>query len=89
MKIDESKFGKRKYHRSHQVEGAWVFGGIEGGAGRIFIVVVENRSAETLLQCIEVYRKRYHNIFGLLERIFPVASTSELCTFAGEPLDYL
>ena len=29
VQIDESKFGKRKYHRGHKVEGQWVFGGIE------------------------------------------------------------
>ena len=27
VEIDESKFGKRKYHRGHRVEGQWVFGG--------------------------------------------------------------
>ena len=40
VQIDESKVGKRKYHRGHRVEGQWVFGGIEdsrtfsGGSGR-------------------------------------------------------
>ena len=29
VQIDESKFGKRKYHRGHRVEGQWVFGGIK------------------------------------------------------------
>ena len=29
VQIDESKFGKRKYHRGHRVEGQWVFGRIE------------------------------------------------------------
>jgi len=29
VQIDESLFGKRKYHRGHHVEGQWVFGGIE------------------------------------------------------------
>lgn len=29
VQIDESKIGKRKYHRGHHVEGQWVFGGIE------------------------------------------------------------
>ena len=29
VEIDESKFGKRKYHRGHRVEGQWVFGGQE------------------------------------------------------------
>lgn len=27
VQIDESKFGKRKYHRGHHVDGVWVFGG--------------------------------------------------------------
>ena len=25
VEIDESKFGKRKYHKGHKVEGQWVF----------------------------------------------------------------
>ena len=29
VEIDESKFGKRKYHRSHYVKGQRVFGGYE------------------------------------------------------------
>jgi len=29
VEIDESKIGKRKYHRGQVVEGQWVFGGIE------------------------------------------------------------
>ena len=29
VEIDESKFGKCKYHRGHRVEGQWVFGGRE------------------------------------------------------------
>jgi hypothetical protein len=29
VQIDESLFGKRKYHRGHVVKGQWVFGGIE------------------------------------------------------------
>lgn len=29
VEIDESKLGKRKYHRGHRVEGVWVLGGIE------------------------------------------------------------
>lgn len=29
VEIDESKFGKRKYHRGKGVDGVWVFGGIE------------------------------------------------------------
>lgn len=33
VQIDESKFGKRKYHSRHRVEGQWVFGGIEDDTG--------------------------------------------------------
>jgi hypothetical protein len=29
VELDESKFGKRKYHRGHMVEGVWVLGGVE------------------------------------------------------------
>jgi hypothetical protein len=29
IEIDESKLGKRKYHRGHRVDGIWVLGGIE------------------------------------------------------------
>ncbi|XP_076082558.1 uncharacterized protein LOC143053655 [Mytilus galloprovincialis] len=29
VEIDESKFGKRKYHKGRRVEGQWVFGDIE------------------------------------------------------------
>ncbi|GFS76729.1 DDE_Tnp_IS1595 domain-containing protein [Nephila pilipes] len=36
VEVDESKFGKRKYHRGHAVEGQWVFGGVERGSGKLF-----------------------------------------------------
>jgi len=29
VEINKSKFGKRKYHRGHRVEGLWEFGGEE------------------------------------------------------------
>lgn len=41
VQIDESKVGKRKYHRGHFVEGQWVFGGIEEESRKCFIVAVE------------------------------------------------
>ena len=53
VEIDESKFGKRKYHRGHHVEGQWVFGGYERGTGRTFMVPVEDRSTDTLLPIIK------------------------------------
>ena len=56
VEIDESKFGKRKSHRGHPVEGAWVIGGVERAAERrVFAEVVEKRDAATL---IKVVRRR-------------------------------
>ena len=40
VQIDESKIGKRKYHRGHVVEEQWVFGGIEEDSRKCFIVTV-------------------------------------------------
>ncbi|XP_044185087.1 uncharacterized protein LOC114960844 [Acropora millepora] len=52
VQIDESKIGKRKYHRGHVVEGQWVFSGIEEDSQKSFIETVENRTEETLLNLI-------------------------------------
>jgi hypothetical protein len=53
VEIDESKLGKRKNHREHHVEGVWVVGGVERTPERkTFIVSVENRSANTLIDII-------------------------------------
>ena len=52
VQIDESKFGKRKYHRGHHVEGQWVFGGIEEESSKCFLVAVEKRDEQTLLPII-------------------------------------
>ena len=53
VQIDESKFGKRKYHRGHHVEGQWVFGGIEQDSRKCFLVAVEKRDEQTLLPIIQ------------------------------------
>ena len=54
VEVDESKFGKRKYHRGKHVEGNWVFGGVErNNKQKLFMVVVEDRSHETLLPIIQ------------------------------------
>ena len=37
VQIDETKVGKRKYHRGHLVEGQWVFGGIEEESRKCFL----------------------------------------------------
>ena len=53
MQIDESKFGKRKYHRGHHVEGQWVLGGIESDSRKCFMIAVEKRDEATLLPIIK------------------------------------
>lgn len=55
VEIDESKFGKRKYHRGKRVDGVWVFGGIERETKKCFFEVVEDRSANTLIPIIKKY----------------------------------
>jgi transposase-like protein len=49
VEIDESKFGRRKYHRGHPVKGQWVFGGVERESGATFLVRVKDRTADTLM----------------------------------------
>jgi transposase-like protein len=53
VEVDESKFGKRKYRRGRYVKGQWVFGGVERGSGRTFLVIVNDRSADTLFGLIK------------------------------------
>jgi hypothetical protein len=49
VELDESKFGKRKYHRGHRVDGVWVLGGVERTKERrVFLVSVPDRSLQTL-----------------------------------------
>lgn len=56
VEVDETKLGKRKYHRGHSVEGVWVVGGIERTEQkRVFISEVENRNSDTLLQVLGRY----------------------------------
>ena len=53
VEIDESKFGKRKYHKGKRVDGVWVFGGIErDNKANCFFFVLEDRSADTLIPLI-------------------------------------
>ena len=55
VEVDESKFGRRKYHKGRRVEGVWVFGGIERDSNppKCFFVPVQDRSAETLIPIIK------------------------------------
>jgi len=52
VKIDESKFGWRKYHRGHPVKGQWVSDGVERESGGTFLVPVKDRTANTLMAII-------------------------------------
>ncbi len=54
VEIDETKIGKRKYHRGHRVEGAWVFGAIEREGEQGFkLCKVHRRDAPTLMGLIK------------------------------------
>jgi hypothetical protein len=49
VKLDESKFGKRKHHQGHRIDGVWVLGGVEHTMERrLFLAVVSDRSLQTL-----------------------------------------
>jgi transposase-like protein len=53
VEVDESKLGKRKYHRGHRVDGIWIIGGVERTEERkLFVEPVPNRSAETILNVL-------------------------------------
>ena len=54
VEIDESKFGKRKYHKGHRVDGVWVFGGVERTPERrIFVCSVPDRTENILLPILK------------------------------------
>ena len=57
VEIDESKFGKRKYHRGKRVDGVRVFGWIERVSRRCFFEIVDERSADRLIPIIKRYVK--------------------------------
>lgn len=50
VKIDDSKFGKRKYHRDHHVKDQLVFGSYKCGSDRVFMVAVDDRKATHYFQ---------------------------------------
>uniref|UniRef100_A0A914PMU4 ISXO2-like transposase domain-containing protein n=1 Tax=Panagrolaimus davidi TaxID=227884 RepID=A0A914PMU4_9BILA len=57
VEIDESKFGRRKYHKGHLVEGIWIWGGIERSSGRVIMCPVQYRDKRTLHALIKRWIK--------------------------------
>ena len=49
VEIDESKFGKRKYIRGHQMDGVWVLGLVERTEERRIILVAVDRGTQSTL----------------------------------------
>ena len=49
VKIDETKFARRKCHWTHVVKGQWMFGGVKRESRKTFLVPVYDRTANTLL----------------------------------------
>lgn len=56
MQIDESKFGKRKYHCGHHEQGQWVFVGVEHESRNCYMVVVDKQET-TFLPIIRAWIK--------------------------------
>lgn len=58
VEIDETKMGKRKYHRGHRVDGVWVVCGVERTLEKkYFAVEVENRNSKTIEEILKKYVK--------------------------------
>lgn len=54
IEIDESLFYKRKYNRGRLLGSGWIFGGVErGNHGNSFLVLVQDRTADTLIPIIQ------------------------------------
>ena len=66
VQIDESKFGKRKYHRGHHVEGQWVFGGIEKNSRKSKLSPVRSIGDNDFLRVISWACWYYHPLLVLV-----------------------
>jgi ISXO2-like transposase domain len=56
VEVNESKFGKIKYHKGHRVDGVWIFGLVERTERRrILLIEVDNRKRETLESVLHKY----------------------------------
>lgn len=64
VEIDESLFARRKYNRGRWVVQKWVFGGWDRETKLGFLVIVPDRSAQTLLPIIQQYIRPGSIIFS-------------------------
>lgn len=48
VEIDESMFGRQKYHRGRKVKGHWVLGAKDKCSKKLFLKSVEKRDKSTL-----------------------------------------
>lgn len=56
VEVDETKLGKRKYHRGHRVDGVWVMAGVERSTEKkVFLMEVEDRKIETIVKVLETH----------------------------------
>lgn len=71
MEIGEAKLGKRKYHCDHRVEDVWIIVGVERTTGRrVFLSIVENRSAVSLLNVISKHAEQGSIIYIDLWKVY-------------------
>jgi len=72
VEIDESKIAKRKYHKGHRVEGAWIIGGIERSLiknksrnenKKTFLVPIKERNVNNIDLIIKRYVKKGTTIY--------------------------
>ena len=64
VEVDKSKFGKHKFNRGHPVEGQWVFGSVERGSSKLFLVAVGDRLKDTLHAVIETWIEKGTTIYS-------------------------
>jgi transposase-like protein len=72
VELDETKIAKRKYHKGHRVEGAWVIGGIERSKlknkikdenKKLFLCPIETRDVHSIDMIIKKYVKKGTTIY--------------------------
>lgn len=72
VEIDESKIAKRKYHKGHHVEGAWIIGGIQRSKlktkiknenKKMFLLPIKTRDVDNIDRIIKQYVKKGTTIY--------------------------